>query len=89
VRDLGEAEAAGRVVAAKLDTAVLVKGGHLGGDESIDILLHAGDEQAERNRQEKRPVPDHCSVMSIELIRSFWRSWRTTANPSVTLPNWL
>jgi hydroxymethylpyrimidine/phosphomethylpyrimidine kinase len=33
------AEAAGRALAKKLDTAVLVKGGHLGGDESIDMLF--------------------------------------------------
>ena len=36
------AEAAGRALAQQLDTAVLIKGGHFGGDESIDILLHAG-----------------------------------------------
>jgi hydroxymethylpyrimidine kinase/phosphomethylpyrimidine kinase len=35
------AEAAGRTLARKLDTAVLVKGGHLGGDESVDLLIHA------------------------------------------------
>ena len=42
VRDLDEAEAAGRALATRLDAAVLVKGGHLGGEESIDVLLHAG-----------------------------------------------
>jgi hydroxymethylpyrimidine/phosphomethylpyrimidine kinase len=42
VRDLGEAETAGRLLARKLDAAVLVKGGHLGGDEAIDLLLHSG-----------------------------------------------
>lgn len=42
VRDLVEAEAAGRALATRLDAAVLVKGGHLGGEEAIDILLHAG-----------------------------------------------
>lgn len=36
------AEAAGRTLARKLDTAVLVKGGHLGGDEAVDLLIHAG-----------------------------------------------
>jgi hydroxymethylpyrimidine kinase/phosphomethylpyrimidine kinase len=35
------AEAAGRELAKRLDTAVLVKGGHFGGDESIDLLLTA------------------------------------------------
>jgi hydroxymethylpyrimidine/phosphomethylpyrimidine kinase len=42
VRDHAEAEAAARVLSAKLDTAVLSKGGHLGGDDSIDVLVHAG-----------------------------------------------
>jgi hydroxymethylpyrimidine kinase/phosphomethylpyrimidine kinase len=42
VTDLQSAEAAGRELAKRLDAAVLVKGGHLGGDESIDILLHSG-----------------------------------------------
>ena len=42
VTDLASAELAGRALATALDCAVLVKGGHLGGDESIDILLHAG-----------------------------------------------
>ncbi|HUJ59508.1 MAG TPA: PfkB family carbohydrate kinase, partial [Kofleriaceae bacterium] len=42
VDDLATAEVAGRALAQRLDTAVLVKGGHLGGDESIDVLLHPG-----------------------------------------------
>jgi hydroxymethylpyrimidine/phosphomethylpyrimidine kinase len=42
VNDLVEAETAGRALAQRLDAAVLVKGGHLGGDESVDLLLHAG-----------------------------------------------
>lgn len=33
------AEAAGRELASRLDTAVLIKGGHFGGDESIDVLV--------------------------------------------------
>lgn len=37
-----EAEAAGRALAQKLDCAVLVKGGHLGGDDSVDLLLQVG-----------------------------------------------
>jgi hydroxymethylpyrimidine/phosphomethylpyrimidine kinase len=40
VTDLASAEAAGRALASRLDAAVLVKGGHIGGDESIDVLLH-------------------------------------------------
>jgi hydroxymethylpyrimidine/phosphomethylpyrimidine kinase len=39
---LAMAEAAARELAGKLETAVLVKGGHFGGDESIDILIHPG-----------------------------------------------
>jgi hydroxymethylpyrimidine kinase/phosphomethylpyrimidine kinase len=42
VTDLASAELAGAVLAARLDAAVLVKGGHIGGDESIDILIHPG-----------------------------------------------
>ncbi len=42
VRTFDDAEAAGRALAQKLDCAVLVKGGHLGGDESIDLLIHGG-----------------------------------------------
>ncbi len=41
VDDHLSAEIAGRALAAKLDCAVLVKGGHLGGDEAVDVLLHA------------------------------------------------
>jgi hydroxymethylpyrimidine kinase/phosphomethylpyrimidine kinase len=33
-------EAAARALARNLDTAVLVKGGHFGGEESIDMLFH-------------------------------------------------
>ncbi|HTL32138.1 MAG TPA: hydroxymethylpyrimidine/phosphomethylpyrimidine kinase, partial [Kofleriaceae bacterium] len=36
------AEAAGRALARKLDTSVLVKGGHFGGDESLDMLFLQG-----------------------------------------------
>ena len=42
------AEAAGRALAKKLDTAVLVKGGHMGGDESIDMLFYATGEETLR-----------------------------------------
>ncbi|CAN5392887.1 bifunctional hydroxymethylpyrimidine kinase/phosphomethylpyrimidine kinase [soil metagenome] len=40
VDDHASAEAAGRALAHTLDTAVLVKGGHLEGDEAIDVLIH-------------------------------------------------
>ena len=37
-------EAAARALARNLDTAVLVKGGHFGGEESIDMLFTGKDE---------------------------------------------
>ena len=42
VSDLESAEAAGLVLAQRLDAAVLIKGGHLIGDESIDVLITSG-----------------------------------------------
>src|SRR3569623_737821 len=42
VTDLASAEAAGRVLAQKIDAAVLIKGGRLSGDESTDLLIPAG-----------------------------------------------
>lgn len=42
VTDLASAELAGKALATSLDAAVLVKGGHLTGDEAIDVLFHAG-----------------------------------------------
>jgi hydroxymethylpyrimidine/phosphomethylpyrimidine kinase len=46
VDDLASAEAAARALAEQLDCAVLVKGGHLGGDESVDVLIQsAGREE--------------------------------------------
>ena len=42
VTDLGSAEAAARVLAQKVDAAVLIKGGHLGDEEAIDVLIHGG-----------------------------------------------
>lgn len=38
---LAMAEAAGRELARALDAAVLVKGGHFGGDTSVDVLITA------------------------------------------------
>ncbi len=46
--DFSMAEAAGRVLVGNLDAAVLIKGGHFGGDESLDILL------TQRERHELR-----------------------------------
>jgi hydroxymethylpyrimidine kinase/phosphomethylpyrimidine kinase len=42
IATLADAEAAGTALAARLRTAVLVKGGHLGGADSVDLLCHAG-----------------------------------------------
>jgi hydroxymethylpyrimidine/phosphomethylpyrimidine kinase len=42
VASLPDAIAAGCALASRLDTAVLVKGGHLADAESADILCHAG-----------------------------------------------
>jgi hydroxymethylpyrimidine kinase/phosphomethylpyrimidine kinase len=42
VRTVDEAEVAGRALAQRLECAVLIKGGHLDGEESIDVLLHSG-----------------------------------------------
>ena len=43
---LAEAEAAGHILARRLDCAVLVKGGHIAGDDAIDVLLQ-GDQRTE------------------------------------------
>jgi hydroxymethylpyrimidine kinase/phosphomethylpyrimidine kinase len=52
VSDLASAEAAGRALAQQLDAAVLIKGGHLTGDEalaeSIDVLIHGGGREEMR-----------------------------------------
>ena len=39
VVDLASAEAAARTLMHRLDCAVLIKGGHIDGDESVDVLL--------------------------------------------------
>ena len=57
VTDLATAEAAGRALAAQLDCAVLVKGGHLAGDESVDILLSSSGR--EELRAPRIPSGEH------------------------------
>ena len=42
IAGLDDARIVGAALAERLRTAVLVKGGHLGGDESVDLLCHAG-----------------------------------------------
>lgn len=61
------AEAAGRALATRLDTAVLIKGGHLAGDESIDVLLHAGGREELRGPRIERGEDVHgtgCALAS-------------------------
>jgi hydroxymethylpyrimidine/phosphomethylpyrimidine kinase len=41
IATLEDAAIVGKALAERLDTAVLVKGGHLGGDESVDLLCQA------------------------------------------------
>ncbi len=57
VTDLASAEAAGRALASRLDCAVLVKGGHLATDESVDILLTPGGR--EELRAPRIPSGEH------------------------------
>jgi hydroxymethylpyrimidine/phosphomethylpyrimidine kinase len=42
IAGIDDARIVGQALAERLRTAVLVKGGHLGGDESIDLLCQAG-----------------------------------------------
>ena len=42
IGSVADATAAGLALAARLGCAVLVKGGHLGGDEAIDVLCEGG-----------------------------------------------
>jgi hydroxymethylpyrimidine/phosphomethylpyrimidine kinase len=61
------AESAARALATKLDTAVLIKGGHLGGDESIDVLIHAGGREELRGPRIERGEDVHgtgCALAS-------------------------
>lgn len=48
IDSLADATAAGTALAASLGVAVLVKGGHLGGDESIDVLIQRGSSETLR-----------------------------------------
>ena len=42
IASLADAAAAAQALARRIDAAVLAKGGHLGDDEAIDVLAHAG-----------------------------------------------
>ncbi len=48
IDSLADAIAAGTALAHQLGVAVLVKGGHLGGEESIDVLIHRGGSETLR-----------------------------------------
>lgn len=56
---VSEAIAAGQQLAARLGVAVLVKGGHLGGDESIDVLCHAKAGRSEQLYGPRTPGGEH------------------------------
>jgi hydroxymethylpyrimidine kinase/phosphomethylpyrimidine kinase len=71
VSSVSDAITVGERLATQLGTAVLVKGGHLGGDESIDVLCHAppagGSEQL---RGPRTPGGEHvhgtgCALSSV------------------------
>jgi hydroxymethylpyrimidine/phosphomethylpyrimidine kinase len=65
--DLAEAEVAGVALAQRLDCAVLVKGGHLAGDESVDVLLRSGERTEFRAPRIKHGVSVHgtgCALSS-------------------------
>jgi len=57
IASVADAMVVGRALADRLRTAVLVKGGHLGGDESIDVLCHAGG--VEQLRGPRTPAGEH------------------------------
>jgi hydroxymethylpyrimidine/phosphomethylpyrimidine kinase len=51
VADLDDARIVGQALAEQLRTAVLVKGGHLGGEESVDLLCQPGEVVELRGRR--------------------------------------
>jgi hydroxymethylpyrimidine/phosphomethylpyrimidine kinase len=57
IASLDDAAVAGQALAARLDLAVLVKGGHLGGDESVDLVCRAGG--VEMLRGPRTPGGEH------------------------------
>jgi hydroxymethylpyrimidine kinase/phosphomethylpyrimidine kinase len=61
IRNLDDASLVGQALAERLGLAVLVKGGHLGGDEAIDeaidLLCHAG--RVEQLRGPRAPGGEH------------------------------
>ena len=59
ITDLDDATIVGQALADKLKTAVLVKGGHLGGDQSIDVLCRPGRAGVEELRGPRTPSGEH------------------------------
>jgi hydroxymethylpyrimidine/phosphomethylpyrimidine kinase len=57
IASVADATLVGRALADRLGIAVLVKGGHLGGDESVDLLCHAGG--VETLRRPRTPGGEH------------------------------
>ena len=57
IGSLEDAALVGQALAARLGLAVLVKGGHLGGGESVDVLCHAG--RVEELRGPRTPGGEH------------------------------
>lgn len=68
VTRLSEAEDAARALAKLGPKAVLLKGGHLSGDEAIDLLLVDGEITKLRAKRLKLPAPVHgggCTLASL------------------------
>jgi hydroxymethylpyrimidine/phosphomethylpyrimidine kinase len=78
VADVHDAVRVGQALVEKLGTAVLIKGGHLGGDESIDVLSAPG-RAAEVLRGPRLPDGEHVhgtgcalsSALAAHLARGF------------------
>lgn len=68
VTDQTSAEAAGRILAARLDTAVLVKGGHIAGDTCVDVLLYGAERKELRGT--RIPGGEHVHGTGCALASS-------------------
>jgi len=75
IENATDAASVGQALAGRLATAVLVKGGHLGGDESVDFLCRAGG--IELLRGPRLPGGEHVhgtgcalsSALAVHLAR--------------------
>lgn len=68
VTRLGEAEEAARAIAKLGPKAVLLKGGHLSGDDAVDLLLIDDEVTKLREKRLKLPAPVHgggCALASL------------------------